>query len=495
MSEQEPSAPEVTKLGARHGVTYFAVVGFGAVVVVLVLISFFTFKYWDGRYDAFEKQEQLNPFYTPPPEDQMPKESGVIIRTEPMTNVNLPGGTSYRVLYSSEGPKGETVAVSGMFWIPTAPAPPEGRKVLAWAHGTVGLAPQCAPSRSANPLGDTNPWLNLAMQKGWAVAATDYLGLGTPGPKTYLVGGQEARDVANSVRALRSFAPAQAGDKWIVWGHSQGGHSALWTGALGQQIAPEMKLLGVGAAAPADELLVIMQNQWQSTIGWVIGPEAAVSFQENYPDRDFLSSITKVGQREMNNLEQACTLGAGLTGLTYERFNAQFFTENPLDVPAWAQTAIEQTPPVLPSSMPLFMAEGTNDTVVLSGSNALMQNQWCAAGSDMSVQWQGQIGHLQVATTAGPAFDEWATAVFDGKKPPKNCAYPPASPPLPAVYPPASSLVGWQPNYPTAHGGDDHGKPPAGELPIPGVPSGPSPASTTATTSPSASPKPSKSKS
>jgi hypothetical protein len=39
-----------------------------------------------------------------------------------------------------------------------------------------------------------------------------------------------------------------------VWGHSQGGHAALYTGQLAASYAPELKLVGVAAAAPATYL-------------------------------------------------------------------------------------------------------------------------------------------------------------------------------------------------------------------------------------------------
>ena len=42
------------------------------------------------------------------------------------------------------------------------------------------------------------------MEQGYAIAATDYPGLGTPGPHPYLVGVSEARAVINSVRAART---------------------------------------------------------------------------------------------------------------------------------------------------------------------------------------------------------------------------------------------------------------------------------------------------
>jgi hypothetical protein len=234
-----------------HKLRLFTIFGVLFIVIILVLATVISVKVYKDNRTVSKRQSQLEPFYTPPA--QIPSTPGTIIRTEPL-GVDVPGGTGLRVLYSSTGQKGEPVAVSGMMFISNKPAPPGGRPVIGWAHGTVGLAPQCAPSRSSNVLGDTDDWLNIAMDNGYAVAATDYLGLGTPGPKTYLIGEQEAADVVNSVRALRNFEPSQAGKRWIVWGHSQGGHSSLWTGQLAEKIAPELDLIAVGAAAPAAEL-------------------------------------------------------------------------------------------------------------------------------------------------------------------------------------------------------------------------------------------------
>ncbi len=87
------------------------------------------------------------------------------------------------------------------------------------------------------------------------------------------------------------------------------------------------------------------------------------------------------------------------------------------------------------------MSEGTTDTIVLSGSNALMQEEWCAAGSNMTVEWLGGVGHLQVAVASGPTFMEWAVGRFGGQKAPRNCTFPPASAPYPQVTVPPEVLA------------------------------------------------------
>lgn len=435
-SEQEHQPPKPKR---RLGITIFAIVG---VLVVIAALVGGTFAYYEVRKTnntIAKEQEKLDPFYTPPA--QIPAKPGTVIRVEEIAGVDLPNGTAYRVLYASRDKDNKPVAVGGQFWVSTKPVPAGGRKVLGWAHGTVGLADQCAPSRSKNPLQDTDNWLNVAMENGYVVAATDYLGLGTPYPPTYLVGRQEATDVVNSVRAIKNFVKEPTTNKWIVWGHSQGGHSALWTAALAEQLAPELELIATGAAAPAQQLSVIVANQWPTAVGWAIGPEALLSFEHQYPDGNFRGVISEVGKQRLDSILGQCIMAAGFQGLAINELGGKFFTSDPIYSPAWAKAVLAQTPPVLPPSMPLFMSEGTADTVVLSGSNALMQEQWCRAGSNLTVEWLGNVGHLQVAMASGPAFMEWAQARWQGKPTQPNCSYPPASPALTPVKIPPQVLA------------------------------------------------------
>jgi acetyl esterase/lipase len=87
------------------------------------------------------------------------------------------------------------------------------------------------------------------------VVATDYAGLGTEGIHPYLIGESEARSVLDSVRAARALPNSGASNRFAVWGHSQGGHAALYTGQVAARYAPDLKLVGVAAAAPATYLV------------------------------------------------------------------------------------------------------------------------------------------------------------------------------------------------------------------------------------------------
>src|SRR6201999_4475764 len=139
------------------------------------------------------------------------------------------GATAYRILYKSDGLQGEPIAVSGVVIIPSGPSPAKGRPIIAWAHPTTGIVSKCAPSL-ARVFFQSIQGLNEMLQRGYVVAATDYPGLGTAGPHPYLVGISEGRAVLDSVRAARSIGGTRTRSTFSVWGHSQGGQAALFTG-------------------------------------------------------------------------------------------------------------------------------------------------------------------------------------------------------------------------------------------------------------------------
>lgn len=383
-----------------------------------------------GDVRTEQQQAAIAPFYEPP--SPLPTTPGEVLRTEPL-GVEVPGATALRMLYVSQRPDGTPAASSGMVFIPDSPAPPEGRPIVAWAHGTLGMGDACAPSRSDNPLGDTEAWLDQMLSLGWVVVATDYVGLGTPGPELYLVGDAEARDVVNSVRAARNLPDSSAGDRYAVWGHSQGGHSALWTGHLGPRLAPELTLVGVAAAAPAAELTDIMGAQWNTTIGWGIGPEVAVSWPAADPALVPSQVLSAAGLQQYERIADKCTSNKGLLAeLALRKASGQeFFSGNPLNNELWAAYARAQTPPPYPADLPVFIAQGTADEVVLAWPNAVLQERWCEAGSDLTMLWMGGVGHMQAAIAAGPSATQWIADRFEGTSAKPNCSFPPAVAPTP----------------------------------------------------------------
>lgn len=173
--------------------------------------------------------------------------------------------TGKRITYVSRDSSNRAITVSGAVLTPKPiyliSNPSGATKTVAWAHGTAGLADQCAPSAQPNLFPDPT-YNNYAdtlvsyLTRGWTVTATDYPGLGTPGGHPYLVGDSEGRAVIDSVRAARNLNPLLS-TSWAVSGHSQGGQAALFAGEIADTYGTGLHLKGVVAIAPASNLDLI----------------------------------------------------------------------------------------------------------------------------------------------------------------------------------------------------------------------------------------------
>jgi alpha-beta hydrolase superfamily lysophospholipase len=199
---------------------------------------------------AFEKADRMpaTPFYdTPTP--LPPGTPGQLIRSQAVEGYELPKGVrAVRILYHSQNEAGEDVAASGVVLLPPGNAPKDGWRVIAWAHGTSGVARVCAPSMMKDVYyGDLG--LFAMLQAGFAVIAVDYAGLGTQGPHHYMSLDEQAKDVINGVRAAHD-AVADLSPRWVADGHSQGG-GAAWFVAQQEAVLGDPNYLGAVAVAPA----------------------------------------------------------------------------------------------------------------------------------------------------------------------------------------------------------------------------------------------------
>ena len=379
------------------------------------------------RQEVDHSQELLDPFYNQ--YEGTTGEPGELLAKEKIDGVNLPGATTWRILYRSLGPKGESTIASGMVFVPDTPA--ENRMMIGWAHPTSGLGDSCAPSRTSDHLHDTANWLGQMMSNGWVVAATDYSGLGTPGISYYLDGQSESADVAYSVVAAQQIDNVNSGKRWAIYGHSQGGHSALWTAQRANDLLPDMELVAVAAAAPAAELNHIMEAQWPTVVGWVIGPEVTQGLPNIYPDMTLDGVVTPEGQKDMESFAMDCINTSGILGMARQGLlDQRFFASNPAENTAWFEAMNNQTPrPLL--GVPVLVVQSLADQIVLAWPNAVLQEKWCAAGSELDMMWLGKISHQDTAVTAGPSVVSWLEQRINGIPMIRNCETPaPVSVPI-----------------------------------------------------------------
>ena len=130
------------------------------------------------------------------------------------------------------------------------------RPVITWEHASTGLLQKCMPSLWSDPAFGI-PAIDRIAGANWVIVAMDYSFAEKGGPLPYLIGEGEARAALDSVRAARQMPELKLDTRTVVWGHSQGGHAALWTGIVGPRYAPDVKIVGVAwhlADGPADRL-------------------------------------------------------------------------------------------------------------------------------------------------------------------------------------------------------------------------------------------------
>ncbi|MEV5749601.1 alpha/beta fold hydrolase [Actinoallomurus sp. NPDC052308] len=182
----------------------------------------------DGCQAAWARQRAdalpRTAFYDPPsPLRRAP--AGTPIRRQPATGYSVPAGTRVtRLLYHSRTAGGRDVAASAVVLTPAGATPPGGRPVVVDAHGTSGMARDCAPSLMRDLYhGDQ---MARFLARGYAVVAPDYAGLGTDGAHALGDSTAAAGDVVYALRAARRTVPGLS-RAWVVWGHSQGGAAAL----------------------------------------------------------------------------------------------------------------------------------------------------------------------------------------------------------------------------------------------------------------------------
>jgi acetyl esterase/lipase len=262
------------------------------------------------------------------------------------------------------------------------------------------------------------------LANGYAIAATDYPGLGTPGPHPYLVGDSEARAVIDSVRAARSLAGLENSTRYAVWGHSQGGQAALFTGMISKSYAPELQLVGVAAAAPATDLSQLMTDDLNTAGGRNLTAMTMWSWA-----RVFNAPINEVvepaAMRTVDALANQCIEGA-FDLYVREKMSAPLATsflsvKNPATVEPWKSLLVQNTAGDLPADLPVFLSQGLSDGLVRPAVTEAYKQRLCKAGSKVRLLLMPGVSHGFIGYDSADAAADWIADRFHGKAPPSDC--------------------------------------------------------------------------
>jgi alpha-beta hydrolase superfamily lysophospholipase len=298
--------------------------------------------------------------------------------------------------------------------------------VIAWAHGTTGVASRCAPSLLSSRWDpDVIPGIDRALERGWVIVATDYVGLGTPGPHPYLIGQGEARSVLDSVRAARLMPQLSLQHRTVIWGHSQGGHAALWAGTIAPTYAPDVNVVGVAALAPASDLVALVRQVRNTLEGRIIAAYILTAYSEIYPDVSFGHYVRPAARLLVREAARRCLdipeaiPSAITTGLARQ----PIYAVDPVGGALGRRLA--QNTPTGPITMPLLLAQGLADPLVRPRLQRSYVNRLCHSGQ--GVEYRGYRGrdHLSLLTSRSrfiPYLLSWTEARFSGRAHDRMCS-------------------------------------------------------------------------
>jgi len=326
----------------------------------------------------------LPAFYSVP--STIPSKPGSVIKYQKIADPAITGST-YRVMYTSRSVTNQAVPVTGLIFVPRTKAPAGGYPVVSWGHGTDGMADICAPSlhpTGALPaIGDALT-VNMLLAQGWVVTASDYQGEGTPGILPYLVGVSAARNTIDIVRAADNIRSLHASANYVVWGHSEGGQTAMFSLHIGPTYAPDLHLKGVVAGAPPSQFAVIYQFLTNSPYRFYLFM-AGVAWNAAYGSKKapLAEILTPKAIKLAPVVNQGCF---NYLEKTIDKYTLQAIVKkNPFDEPGWKEILASNDPENFTSvnSVPLLIAQGGADEQIPVVSTQLLATHLCGLGQDL----------------------------------------------------------------------------------------------------------------
>ncbi|KAB8223483.1 Alpha/Beta hydrolase protein [Aspergillus novoparasiticus] len=342
------------------------------------------------------------------------------------------GMSAYRFQYTSRDLDGSLVPATGFIGLPyTSFRKDKKYPAIAYAHGTIGVFAGCPPSTTPT-LYDYTSW-SILIEKGYAIIAPDYAGLGNNYTEhKYLSFPAHANDLYYGMVAARKAFPGLFTDGWMGVGHSQGGGSVwklsesklLQTGAAG-------KYLGTVALAPASKIydmtLLGVESLSQTsnyasydilyeTLWLPFAIERVFPGMSRAPFAETLQNRTKIA-----SMAQACNYG--IMSLAYGLKPLDLFTpaiKNNTDFQEWQDM-------VAPANgdnagEPMMIIQGLNDTAVLPQITVSSFKDACRYGNEAHLRLYPGMDHSDVLTASSPEWLAFIDGRFAGWKTPGNCS-------------------------------------------------------------------------
>ena len=380
---------------------------------------------WTGCTDAQSTADQVqehqfgdgnvSSFYDAPP--LASSSPGQLLKAELLDAGKLPTSSSegYRLMYvSRSGVQAPVpIAVSGEIFFPKARMPAGGWPVVAWEHGTTGIADVCAPSWRGFSTRDKT-YLNRWLDEGFAVVATDYQGLGTSGPHPYLLYRPEGYSALDGTLAALGAYKGRLRNQIILVGQSQGSGAALGAAWLAPAYAPHLNILGVVATGLVVDFTVPPNAPHQPLpVEYGDAKSLAAAFamleiegtdQSLHPDIDVRSVMTPQGVILSKIARRGCLIDLMKATAKSQLETKDLFSKsiNVLESGKWDATHI----PNAAIKVPIFAGTGLADTEASLPGQYNAVAAMCDAGT--KVTWMKYPGLTHNGALNGSFADSMA---------------------------------------------------------------------------------------
>ena len=378
-------------------------------LIVFIALGALLIGVTPGLANAAPAPDGLPAFYKTP--SLAGKKAGTLLKSQKVAAPSV-DGTVYRVMYVSETVSGQATAVTGLVVVPKTAAPKSGYPVVSWGHGTNGMTDECAPSLEPSKI---DSLANGLLANNWLITASDYQGEGTPGLHPYLAGVVAAQNTIDIVRAAEQLPSVDVSKNYVVWGHSQGGQTAMYAHNIASKYAPELNLKGVVAGAPPSQFDLIYDYLKTSKYRYYLLMSAG-GLNAAYGDKaaPLDKVLTPKGIALLDELDKGCSdyLSKTLGAVSIDETNLA----NPFDVPEWKKLFLANDPKNFTSTndIPLLIIHGGADEQIPTVSSQLLTTKLCGLGQGMQ-RWvyPGQ-SHSGVIATSATDMVNWMKARFAG---------------------------------------------------------------------------------
>ena len=210
-----------------------------------------------------------------------------------------------------------------------------------------------------------------------------------------------------------------------MWGESQGGHAALWTGLTTRGYAPGLELVGVAAAAPPTDLIQNLTGGSDPSIRAFLTAYTAESWSRHFgaPLRTLGRPATgrliqRLARNNCISLDARPRLGTAI-GVAILRRDLRGFDLGRIQ--PWARIARENSVAAVSPGAPLLIAQNPRDTIVGPAITRDYARRLCRTGARVRFVSIAGEGHATSARDSAAETLDWIDARFAGRRAPSDC--------------------------------------------------------------------------